>query len=74
MARRRQIRRVQQRYGVRLQALPAQQPPHQILIDGTQCAHTYSLTKLMEHPRGGQRAPQPGETPPRGLFGQLCHK
>jgi hypothetical protein len=25
----------------------------------------------MQHPGGGQRSPQPGEAPPRGLFGQL---
>jgi len=74
MACRRQIRRVHQRDCVRLQALPPQQSLHQMLIDGTQSAHACGLTKLMEHPRGGQRAPQPGETPPRRLFGQLRHK
>src|SRR5881394_708517 len=28
----------------------------------------------MQHPGGGQRAPQPGEAPPSGLFGQLRHE
>jgi len=34
---------------VRLDALPPQQAPHQMLIDGAQPAHTHSLPKLMEH-------------------------
>ena len=42
-----------------------------MLIDAAQSAHVHRLTKLMQHPGGGQRAPQPGEVPPRGLFGQL---
>jgi len=66
-----QIRRVHQRHGVRLHTLPMQQPPHQMLIDAAQSAHAHRLTKLMQHPGGGQRAPQPGETPPRRLFRQL---
>jgi len=45
-----------------------------MLVDGTQPAHAHRLPKLMEHPGGGQGAPQPGETPPRGLFGQLRHE
>ena len=45
-----------------------------MLIDGAQPTHAHSLPKLMEHPGGGQRAPQPGEAPPRRLFGQLGHK
>lgn len=45
-----------------------------MLIDGTQPAHAHSLSKLMEHPGGGQRAPQPGEAPPRPMFGQLGHE
>jgi len=48
-----------------------QQSPHQMLIDVTQSAHPHSLTKLMQHPGGGQGAPQPGETPPSRLLGQL---
>ena len=51
-----------------------QQPPHQMLIDGAQPAHAHRLPKLMEHSGGGQRAPQPGEAPPRNLFGQLRHQ
>jgi len=66
-----QIRRVHQRHRVGLHALPMQQPPHEMLIDVAQSAHAHSLTKLRQHPGGGQCAPQPGETPPRGLFGQL---
>jgi hypothetical protein len=73
MTRRRQIRRVDQRHGVRLQALPPQQPPHQMLVEGAQSADAHAAPKLMEHPGSGQRAPQPGEAPPRDLFGQLCH-
>jgi len=57
-----------------LQARPPQQAPHQILVDGAQSAHTHGLPKLMEHSGGGQRAPQPGEVPPRGLLGQLHHE
>jgi hypothetical protein len=64
-----QIRRVHQRYRVRLHTLPMQQPPHQMLIHAPQSAHAQRLTKLMQHPGGGQRAPQPGKTPPRALFG-----
>jgi hypothetical protein len=66
-----QIRCVHQCHRVGLHALPLQQPPHQILIDAPQSAHPNSLTKLMQHPGGGQRVPQPGETPPRRLFRQL---
>jgi len=44
-----------------------------MLIDRAQSAHAKSLPKLMQHPGGGQCAPQPGETPPRRLFGQLRH-
>ena len=51
-----------------------QQPLHQMLIDASQSTHAHSLPKLMEHPGGGQRAPQPGKTPPRDLFGQLRHE
>jgi len=45
-----------------------------MLIDAAQSTHTHGLTKLMEHPGGGRPAPQPGETLPRGLFGQLRHQ
>jgi len=45
-----------------------------MLVDGAQPAHAHGLPKLMQHPGGGQRVPQPGEAPPRGLFGQLRHK
>ncbi len=44
-----------------------------MLIDGAQSADAHAAPKLMQHPGGGQRAPQPGETPPRDLFGQLRH-
>jgi hypothetical protein len=43
-------------------------------VDGSQPVHTHRLSKLIEHPDRGQCAPQPGETPPRGLLGQLCHE
>ena len=59
---------------MRLQTLPLQQPSHQMLIDGAQCADSHTLSKLVEHPGRGQRAPQPGEASPRGLFGQLRHE
>lgn len=59
---------------MRLHPLPPQQPPDQMLIDGAQPAHAYGLPKLMEHPGGGQRVPQPGEAPPGDLFGQLRHE
>jgi len=68
-----QIRRVHQGHRVRLHPLPPQQPSHEMLIDVAQSAHAHRLTKLMHHPGGGQCAAQPGEAPPRGLFGQLCH-
>jgi len=42
-----------------------------MLIDVAQSAHARGLTKLMQHPGGGHRAPQPGEAPPCGLFRQL---
>jgi hypothetical protein len=70
-ARRGQIRRVHQSHRVRLHPLALQQPSHEMLIDLTQSAHAHRLTKLMQHPGGGQGAPQPGKTPPRGLFWQL---
>ena len=57
-----------------LESLPSQQPSHQMLIDGAQCAHAHALPKLMEHPGRGQGAPQPGEASPRDLFGQLRHE
>ena len=44
-----------------------------MLIDRAQSADAHAAPKLMEHPGGGQRAPQPGEAPPRDLFGQLRH-
>jgi hypothetical protein len=56
---------------VRLHSLPSQQSSHEMLIDVTQSAHAHPLPKLMQHPGGRQGAPQPGEAPPRGLFGQL---
>ena len=45
-----------------------------MLVDGAQPAHAHSLPKLMDHPGGGQRVPQPGEAPPRDLFRQLRHE
>jgi hypothetical protein len=54
---------------MRLHTLPPQQPPHQMPVDDTQASHAHALPKLMQHPGGGQRAPQMGEPPPRGLFG-----
>jgi len=45
-----------------------------MLMDGAQPVHPQGLPKLMEHPGGGQRVPQPGEAPPRDLFGQLRHE
>jgi hypothetical protein len=42
-----------------------------MLMDAAQSAHADDLPKLMQHTRGGTGAPQPGEAPPRGLFGQL---
>ena len=45
-----------------------------MLVDGAQPAHADDLPKLMEHPGGGQRVPQPGEAPPCGLLGQLRHE
>lgn len=50
-----------------------QQSSHQMLLDAPQATDADRLPKLMQHPGGGQRAPQPGETPPRRLFGQLRH-
>jgi len=50
-----------------------QQSSHQMLLDAPQSTDADRLPKLMEHPGGGQRAPQPGETPPRRLFRQLRH-
>jgi len=43
-------------------------------VDGAQATDTHAAPKLMEHPCGGQGAPQPGETPPRRLLGQLRHQ
>jgi hypothetical protein len=74
MARGGQIRGVHQRHRVRLHSLPPQQPPDQMPVDGAQCTHAQGLPKLVEHPGGGQRASQPGEAPPGGLLGQLCHE
>jgi len=45
-----------------------------MLIDAPQPTHAHSLPKLMEHPGGGQRAPQPGEASPPRLLGQLRHQ
>jgi len=45
-----------------------------MLVDGAQPADAHGLPELMEHPGGGQRMPQPGKAPPRGLFGQLRHE
>jgi hypothetical protein len=59
---------------MRLSARPPQQSTHQMLIDGAQSVHAHGLPKLMEHPGGGERVPQPGEAPPRHLFGQLRHE
>jgi hypothetical protein len=72
-ARRGQIRRVHQRHRVGLDAVPMQQSSHQMLMDAPQSPDADPLPILMEHPGGGQRAPQPRETPPRRLFGQLRH-
>jgi hypothetical protein len=59
---------------VRLQPLPVQQPPQQMLIDPPQPANADLLAKLMEHPCGRHLAAQPGETPPHGLLRQLRHQ
>ncbi len=56
---------------MRLHALPAHQPAHQMPVDGAQAADADAAPKLMEHPGGGQGAPQPGETSPRGLRWEL---
>jgi hypothetical protein len=45
-----------------------------MLIDGAQTADAHASPKLMQHPGGGQRVPQPGEASPRDLFGQLLHE
>ena len=45
-----------------------------MLINGAQTADAHASPKLMQHPGGGQRVPQPGEAPPRDLFGQLRHE
>jgi hypothetical protein len=45
-----------------------------MMIDGPPPGHAHGLAQLMEHPGRGQCAPQPGETPPRGLLGQLRHE
>jgi hypothetical protein len=74
MARCRQIGRVHQRHGVRLHALPPNQTPHEMLIDGPQPVHSQTQPKLMQHPGGGQRMSQAGEVPPRALFWQLGHE
>jgi hypothetical protein len=68
-----QVRRVHQGDGVGLDTLPTQQPSHQMLIDLPQSAHAHLAAKLMQHPRRRPHAPQPGEPPPSGLFGQLRH-
>lgn len=54
--------------------MPPQQTSHQMLLDGAQPAHAHALPELMEHPGGGQCVSQPGEAPPRRLFGQLRHQ
>jgi hypothetical protein len=74
MTRRWQIGRVHQSHGMRLQTLPTQQPSHQMLMDGAQCADSHALPKLMKHSSRGQCATQPGEPSPRRLFGQLRHE
>ena len=74
MARGWQIRRVHQCHRVGLQARPLQQSSDQMMIDRPQPVRAHGLSKLMEHPGRGQCAPQPGEAPPRGLFGQLGHE
>ena len=43
-------------------------------LAGAQPAPAPGRPKLMEHPRGGPRVAQPGEAPPRPLFGQLRHE
>jgi hypothetical protein len=70
---RRQIRRVHQRDGVRLNAPAPEQPPQQVLIDLAQSAHSHPLSKLMQHPRARPMPAQPTEVSPSGLFGQLRH-
>jgi hypothetical protein len=42
-----------------------------MLIDPPQTTHAGLGAEFVEHARGGQRPPQAGEAPPRGLFGQL---
>jgi len=50
-----------------------QQPPQQMLVDPPQTAHANLPAELGEHPRGRELSPQPGESSPSGLFGQLRH-
>jgi len=72
-ARRRQIRRVHQRHGMRLHALPMEQAAQQMLVDPPQPAYPHLLAELREHPRTREMAAQPGEPAPGGLFGELRH-
>jgi hypothetical protein len=44
-----------------------------MLVDPSQPAHAHLLAELGKHPRRREISPQPGETPPGGLFGQLRH-
>jgi hypothetical protein len=53
--------------------LTPEQSLQQMLIDPPQPAHPDLLTKLLEHPDPGPMPPQPAESPPGRLFGQLPH-
>jgi len=68
---RRQIGGVHQRDGVRLHALPTQQPFQQVLIDLPQALDADLLPKLVQHPHAGPVPTQATEALPSGLFGQL---
>lgn len=72
-ASRRQIRRVHQRDGVRLDSLATEQAPQQMLIDPAQTTDPDLLPKLVQHPHPGPVAAQPAEPTPSRLFGQLGH-
>jgi hypothetical protein len=70
---RRQIRRVHQRDGLRLDTLAAQQALQQVLIDPAQPTHADLLPKLVQHPHAGTMSAQPAKPTPRRLFRQLGH-
>jgi hypothetical protein len=70
-ARRRQIRGIHQRHGVRLASATDQQSSDQVLIDPAQSAHAEGATEFVQHARSGALPAQAGKAPPPRLFGQL---